>query len=155
MITAAAPAHVPAFLKALTPHEILWGAVAVLGLLVLGRMARAVGHLAKAAAKTAAAPVAAASGGSGGGLKLKPLLLAGGLIGGVVLFLRSGIRPSAGHSHAAPSPSPSPVPTVTRTVAPHITNVHFPLTGGDVVAMWVIAGIVAIVIVTAVLRRGD
>jgi hypothetical protein len=56
---------------------------------------------------------------------------------------------------AAAAPVPAPVPTVTRTVAPHVTNFHFPLTGGDIVAMWIIGGVVAIVLVGAVLRRSS
>lgn len=47
-------------------------------------------------------------------------------------------------------------PAVTRTVAPHVTGpVHHLLTGGDVVAIYVIAAIAAIVIVGAVLRRSS
>lgn len=151
--------HVQAFLKALTPHEVLWGAVALAVLLVLGRMSRAVGHLAKAASKAAAAPVAAASGGSGGSVKLKPLLLAGALIGGVVLFARSGIRPSVGHSHAAPAPvpSPSPQPTVTTTVTPHaVTHFVMPhLSGGVVIGIFIVGAVVAITLLGPLLRRSS
>lgn len=61
-------------------------------------------------------------------------------------------------THPAPkvitAPAPAPRPTVTVTAPPHVTvPVHQLLTGGDIVAIYVIAAIVAVSIVLAVLRR--
>ena len=66
----------------------------------------------------------------------------------------AGAAPPPSVSPSA-SPSPAPQPTVTRIVAPHITTFHFPLTGGDIVALWVIGGIVAIVLLGNILRRSS
>ena len=45
-------------------------------------------------------------------------------------------HPAATGAKATPAPSPSPVPTprptVTQTIAPHVTNYHFPLTGTQI-----------------------
>jgi hypothetical protein len=90
------------------------------------------------------------------------LLLLAGLGGAGFWFWDTHLRHAAAAAPAkaapAPAPSPTPTPTVTRTVAPHAApHFSFPihLTGGDIVAMWVIAAVVAIVIILGVLRRGD
>jgi WhiB family redox-sensing transcriptional regulator len=125
--------------------------------LVIILLAFAVLRLAKAAGK-ASVPVPAPK---KSGISPKFLLLAG--LGGAGFWywdthLRHAAAAGSAKAAPAPSPSPHPVPTVTRTVAPHAAPhltlpVH--LTGGDVVAMFVIGGIVAIVIILGVLRRGD
>lgn len=147
--------HSPALLTAATADKAMAFAVATGVLLVIILLARAVGHLSKAArtaAQAAAAPVPAPKSGGGG----KLLLLAGAAGAGVWAYL--GHRHPATAVKASPVPSPSPQPTVTRTVAPHVTPhltlPHF-LTGGDVVAIYVIAAVVAIVLAGAVLRRSS
>jgi hypothetical protein len=133
-----------------TMHNLVTAVIVAVGLLVIVLLASAVRRLSKASAP---APVRAPKKSGGGG---KLLLAAAAGIGGLVLWERH--QNAAAPAKAAPAPSPSPVPTVTRTVAPHAAPhltlpVH--LTGGDIVAMFVIGGIVAIVIILGVLRRGD
>ena len=95
---------------------------------------------------------------SGGGGKL---LLLAGLGGAGFWYWDTHLRHApAGAAKAAPAPSPSPtpVPTVTRTVAPHsVTHITLPhLTGGQIVIIFVIAAVVAIVLLGPVLRKkGD
>ena len=87
------------------------------------------------------------------------LLLA--LAAGAAIFgyAKLGHPATASGATPAPAPTPTPRPTVTQTVAPHVTGPNFTLpvhlTGGDIVAMFVVGGIVAIVIILGVLRRGD
>ena len=135
-----------------TPHNLALIAGAVVAALVIIMLARAVGRLAKVAG--AAAAPAPAPKKSGGGVKL--LLLAAAGVGGWVLFERHQNAAAPAKAAPAPSPTPTPQPTVTQTVAPHAAGpVHHLLTGGDVVALYVIAAIVAIVIIGQVLRRSS
>jgi hypothetical protein len=141
-----------------TPHNIVTAAVVAGALLAIILLARAVGRLAKLA-RVAAAPVASPkfSGGYG-----KLLLAAAAGIGGLVLYERH--QNAAAPAKAAPAPMPTPTPTptphptVTQVVAPHVApHLTFPihLTGGDIVAMWIIGGVVAIVIFLNSRRGGD
>ena len=144
--------HAPAWV---TPQSITLIVVGAAVLLVIVRLARAVGHLAKAATK-AAAPVAApaaATRSSGGGGRLKLLLGAVAAVGGFVLFER--VKNGATAVKAAPAPSPTPRPTITQTVAPHVTAFHFPLTGVQILWALGIAAVVAIVLLGPVLRRSS
>lgn len=128
--------------------------VALAALLVIVLLARAVGRLANAAAAAAApAPAPAKPGG-----RWKLLLLAAVVAVGGVLWERhaNATAPAKAAPAPVPAPSPLPVPTVTRTVAPHAAPhltlpVH--LTGGQVVLIFVIAAVVAIVLLGPVLRR--
>lgn len=61
-------------------------------------------------------------------------------------------------THPAPKviTAPAPRPVVTVTAPPHVTvPVHQLFTGGDIVAIYVIAAIVAVSIILAVLRRSS
>lgn len=132
------------------------GVLALAALVVIFMLARAVGRLSRAA--VAAAAPAPASSSSGGAQKLVLLAAAGG----GVWWLLSRHKTAGATAQAAPAPTPSPsptptpTPTVTQTVAPHITGpVHHLLTGGDIVALYVIAAVVAIVIIGQVIRRSS
>lgn len=131
-----------------------WTVLAVLVFLavlsVIVPLARAVGRLAKAAS-AAAAPAPAPKPSS---VPAKPLLIVAAAIGGLVLWDRH--KTAATAVKASPAPSPLPRPTITQTVAPHVAGpVHHWLTGGDVVALYIIGAVVAIVLVSAVLRRSS
>lgn len=61
-------------------------------------------------------------------------------------------------THPAPKviTAPAPRPVVTVTAPPHVTvPVHQLFTGGDIVAIYVIAAIVAVSVILAVLRRSS
>lgn len=122
-------------------------------LLVIIMLARAIGRLSKLA-RIAATPAPAPKPSGGQGRLLAGLAAAGG-----GLWYWDTHRAAAVPAKAAPAPasSPSPVPTVTRTVAPHLAPVHFhlPVSGGDVVIIFVIAAVVAIVLLGPVLRRSS
>jgi hypothetical protein len=151
--------HVPAWLSAATADKAMAFIVAGAVLLVVILLARAVGRLSKAAALPPPVPE---SGGYG-----KFVLAAAAAIGALLLWSRhenaapakTAARPSA----PSPSPTPSPQPVVTQapvprvTVTPHVTSTahHFLLTGGDIVALYIIAAVVAIVLVGQALRRSS
>ena len=146
--------HAPAWLSAATADKAMAFAVAGGVLLVIILLARAVGRLAKAAGAAAApAPAPKSSGGS------PKLLLLAGLGGAGFWYWDTHLRhAAAGTAQAAPAPSPSPTPrpTVTQTVAPHVTApVHLPLSGRDIVILFVIAAVVAIVLLGPLLRRSS
>ena len=144
--------HAPLLNAATADKAMAWALTAGV-LLVIILLARAVGRLAKHVHVPAPAPAPKSSGGRG-----KLLLLAGAAGAGVWAYVKTR-HPAAATAAApqpAPSPSPSPTPTVTQTVAPHVTTaVHHLLTGGDIVALYVIAAVVAIVLVGSVLRRSS
>ena len=94
---------------------------------------------------------------SGGGGKL---LLLAGLGGAGFWYWDTHLRHApAGTAKAAPAPSPSPVPhpvpTVTQTVAPHITDFHFPLTGGQILIGLAVIAIVGYLMVRVVARNAS
>jgi hypothetical protein len=144
--------NAPAWLSAATADKAMAYLVIGAVLLVIILLARANGRLARLA-RVAAAPVSAPKPSGGGG----KLLLAGLAGAGGWLWYESKHKAAiAAKGAPAPPASPSPRPTVTQTVTPHVTGpVHQLLTGGDIVTIYVIAGIVAIVIVGAVLRRSS
>ena len=135
-----------------TPHNVTLIAGATVAAVVIILLARAVGRLAKVAGAAAApAPAPSSSGGRG-----KLLLLAAAGVGGWVLFERHQNAAAPAKAAPAPSPSPAPRPTVTQTVAPHVTApVHLPLSGRDIVILFVIAAVVAIVLLGPLLRRSS
>ena len=142
----------PAWLSAATADKAMAWVVAGGVLLVIILLARAVGHLSKAA-RVATAPVPAPKSSGGRG---KLLLLAGAVGGGAWFYLKS--RHPAAATVATPQPAPSPAsrPTVTQTVAPHVTApVHLPISGSTIVWIFVIAAVVAIVLLGPVLRRSS
>ena len=110
-----------------------WVLLALAVLVVFAMLARAVGHLAKAASAAAVpAPAPKPSGGRG-----KLLLLAGAVIGGGVLWERRKTAAAPAKAAPVPAPTPTPQPTVTRTVTPHVTHFTLPvhLTGGQYVLL--------------------
>ena len=142
--------HVPAWV---TPQSIALIVAGAVVLLVILRLTRTLGHLAKAVTKAAAPVAAPASAARSSGGRVKLLALAAAAVGGFVLFER--VKNAAPAVKATPAPSPSPRPTITQTVAPHVTAFHFPLTG--VQSLWAlgIAAVVAIVLLGPVLRRSS
>jgi hypothetical protein len=119
--------------------------------LVIILLAFAVLRLSKGSKVPPPAPAPKPSGGGG-----KLLLAAAAVVGGLLAW--GHYKPAAAGAKAAPAPSPSPTPTVTRTLAPHsVTHITLPhLTGTNLVWIFVIAAVVAIVLLGPVLRkRGD
>lgn len=93
-----------------------------------------------------AAPAAAPS-----SSPLLPVLAAAAGIGGVSWWMATHPGPKV-----ITAPAPRPQPTVTVTAPPHVTGpVSHLLTGGDIVAIYVIGAVVAIVLVGTVLRRSS
>ena len=134
--------------------------VALAALLAIILLARAVGRLAKAAAMPAPVPES----GGHGKLVLGAAAAAGALLlwsrhetAGPAAFAGAGTRTSTPSPAPSLSPSPSPSPSVTQSAVPHVTSAahHFLLTGSDIVALYVIAAIVAIVLVGQALRRSS
>ena len=82
---------------------------------------------------------------------LLPVLAAAAGIGGVSWWMATHPGPKV-----ITAPAPRPQPTVTVTAPSHVTGpVSHLLTGGDIVAIYVIAAVVAIVLVGTVLRRSS
>jgi len=135
-----------------TPRNLALIAAGIAAAAVIILLARAVGRLAKAASAAAAPPAAPKSSGGRG----KLLLLAAAAAGGWVLFERHQNAAAPAKAAPAPSPLPSPRPTITQTAAPHLASpVHLPFSGSTIVWIFVIAAVVAIVLLGPVLRRSS
>ena len=141
--------HAPAWV---TPQSITLIVVGAAVLLVIVRLARAVGHLAKAATKAAAPVAAPASAAMSSRVPARLLVAIVAAVGGFVFLRAHNAAPAV---KAAPAPSPTPRPTITQTVAPHVTAFHFPLTGVQILWALGIAAVVAIVLLGPVLRRRE
>jgi hypothetical protein len=140
-----------ALMSAATADRAMAFAVAGGVLLVIILLARTVGRLSKLA-RVAAAPVAPPKSSGGHG---KLLLLAGAIGAGVWAYVKTRHPVAAAKAAPAPSPSPTPRPAVTRTVAPHVTQAagHLLTVSGNVVVMYAIGAVVAIVVIGWVMRR--
>ena len=134
----------------LTVHNAeLAGAALVIILLAFAVLRLSKGH------RPAPAPVAApkSSGGSG-----KVLLIVLAAVAAIFGYAKLG-HPAATGAKASPAPSPSPVPhpvpTVTQTVAPHVTDFHFPLTGSQILIGLAVVAIVGYLMVRVVARNAS
>ncbi len=157
--TPAASVRLPAFLMGVTPGGVAEAAGVLAAVVVILRLARALGRMSALLAKMAATPAAASAKSSGGGAKRLVILVILGL-GGLLVWntARHGGAAVAAGKPPAPLPTPTPQPTVTRTVAPHAApHFTFPvhLTGGDVVLIILIGAVVAIVLLGPLLRRSE
>ena len=141
-----------ALLTAATADKVMAWAIAGGVLLVIILLARAVGRLAKHV-HAPAAPVSAPKSAGGRG---KLLLAVAAALGGWWLVWGRHENAAPAKATPAPSPSPAPRPTITQTVAPHVTSpAHPALSGSTIVWIFVIAAVVAIVLLGPLLRRSS